>query len=176
MTSITINGYVANEYLPGSWNVTGAAGQQWYWQGTASDITTKLMGQPVVMSPTANGPLLPSANVGNLPDGSTQVEALQQAQQDRLARRAAFEPDYIEADEMTAYSNGNPGSAQVLASLQQSVSDWNSNLNTVRAGNCLSPLPASAFDGAPLPTPTSTVPSWLPWAAGIGLVWLVMKK
>lgn len=176
-TTLNINGFVANEYLPGSWNITGVAGQQWYWQGSASDITTRLTAQPVIMPPTANGPLLPSANVGNLPDGSTQVEALQRAQADRRARRCALEPDYVEADEQAAYSNGNPGGAVQLAALQQNVLAWNNGLNALRQSNGLSPLPPSAFDGAPVATsPPTSLPSWLPWAAGIGLVFLLTRR
>lgn len=167
--SITINGFTATEFLPNSWQVTGPTGQNWYPQGSIDDITQYLTNIPPVNRPGANGPLIPSANVSPLPDGSTQIETLQQATANRNQRRANFEPDYIEPEEASLYT---PSDYQAL---QQSILSWNDNLNHLRAMNNMSSLPDSAFDGT---VKTSTAPKprpWIPWLVGAGLAYLLFR-
>lgn len=165
--SITVNGFTATELLPNSWQVTGPTGQNWYPQGSMDDITQFLTN----LSPInpSNGPLIPSANVSPLPDGSTQLETLRRATVDRNNRRANFEPDYIEPEEANLYTPSD------YRSLQASVLSWNDNLNHLRAINGMSPLPDSAFDGS---IKTPTVPKskpWVPWVIGAGIAYLLLR-
>lgn len=155
MNQISANGYVAVLQTGGgnTWQITGANGQAYYQQGSASEITTFMM----KLNPGTNpvGTLLPSANVSPLPDGSTTVESMQRESQARSVRRANLEPDYVTAYEQSQLSNSAAGLTQLYV-LQADVANWNASVNNLRAAQGMTALPPSAFDGsAPIAAPTT---------------------